>query len=190
MGLFDIFKKTENLNGPNPGTLFYHEDDYCMIELTPIENLNWLIQELGNTNESSEKHFDGYGWKKMFVIKEQAVKLSSRQITSDNLLQIINKTVFQKALAVTTGYGQTAREDCPNTFGFGKNYSAIYFSTIKDNVDKIWVTNLFALDRNKVIDMLHDIGKEWNLILVDWFEHSVTSLADKDAIKNYFDYDK
>lgn len=189
MGLFDIFKKKDDVNGPIPGTLFYHEDDYCMLELTPIENLNWLKQELDNANEFSEKHFDGYGWTKMYVIKEQAVKLSSRQISTDKLIQIINETGFQKASAVTTGYGQTTREDCPNTFGFGKDYSAVYFSTRQYNVDKIWFTNLFALDREKVIDMLHDIGKEWNLVLVDWFKHSVTSLADKEAIKNYFDHD-
>jgi hypothetical protein len=189
MGLFDIFKKKDNANGPIPGTLFYHEDDYCMVELTPIDNLNWLKQELNNASESSEKHFDGYGWTKMYVIKEHAVKLYSRKINPDRLLEIIRKTNFTQAPAVTTGYGSTTREDCPNTYGFGEGYSAIYFSTMFDSVDKIWFTNLFALDREKVINLLHEIGKEWDLVLVDWFQHTITSLADKESIKNYFDSD-
>lgn len=189
MGLFDIFKKKDDANGPIPGTLFYHEDDYCMVELRTIENLKWLQQELDEASEFSEKHFDGYGWTKMYVGKEEAVKLYSRKINPTKLLEVINKTGFTQAPAVTTGYGQTAREDCPNTFGFGKDYSAVYFSTMFESVDKIWFTNMFSLDREKVIDLLYEVGREWNLILVDWFKHKIVSLADKDAIKNYFDHD-
>lgn len=42
MGLFDIFKKTKSSDSEGDGTLFYHEDDFCKIELKPIENINWL----------------------------------------------------------------------------------------------------------------------------------------------------
>ncbi len=186
MGLFDIFKKKE-VNGPIPGTLFFHEDDYCMVELTPIENLKWLKQEMEEADEFSEKHFVGNGWTSMYVVKERAFKLLSRDIDPGKLIEIIDKTGFPRAPAVTTGYGSTAREDCPNTFGFGKNYSVIYFNTRQNKVDRIWFTNLFSMEKEKIVDLLYEIGKEWNLILIDWFQRTVINLADKEAIIKYYD---
>ncbi len=189
MGLFDIFKKTNSSDNQDDGTLFYHEDDFCRIELKPIENIKWLSQELTDLDNFSEEIFASYGWTKMYVPKSDQIKLLSRKINPNKLLEIINKTGFTKATTVTTGYGQTTREDCPSTFGFGRNYSAVYFSTMFDLVDHIWFTNLFSLDREKTIQLLHEIGKEWNLILVDWQNHRLVSLADTNEIKNYFDAD-
>lgn len=195
MGLFDIFKKKnadESTSGPMGGSigdlLFYHEDDYCMIELTPIENADWLRQELADAHGLSEKNFDGHGWTSMYVKKDHAIKLSSRKINSDRLIEIIKRTNLPQAKFVTTGYGQTARESLPDTIGFGKDYSAIYFKTVAGHVDRIWFTNLFSLDRENLVQVLHDSAIEWNLVLVDWFEHRIVNILDKDATKVYFDH--
>ena len=45
MGLFDIFKRKKVDSTLSDSTLFYHEDDYCQIELSPIENLSLFQAE-------------------------------------------------------------------------------------------------------------------------------------------------
>jgi hypothetical protein len=166
-------------------TLFFHEDDYCMIELTPKENIQALKDESDTINAKAEKNFDGNGYKDIHVIKDDRVKLNIRKINPNDLEQIINKTGFQKAAIVTTGYGQTYREERKNTFGFGKDYSVIYFSVKDGSVDRIWFTNPSSMDKEKLTSCLSEIGQKWDLVLMDWFETRIVNLADKKDIDKY-----
>ena len=166
-------------------TLFYHEDDYCMIELTPKENIQALKEESDTINAKAEKNFDGNGYKDIHVIKDDRVKLDIRKINPTDLEKIIDKTGLKKAALVTTGYGQTYREESKNTFGFGKDYSVIYYS-VKDNVvDRIWFTNPSSLDKQKTVSCLSEIGKKWDLVLMDWFQTRIVDLSDKNGIDKY-----
>ena len=166
-------------------TLFFHEDDYGMIELTPKENIEDLKNESDTINAKAEKNFDGHGYKDIYVIKDDRVKLEIRKINPGDLEQIINKTGFKKANVVTTGYGQTYREVQKSTFGFGSDYSVIYFSVKAGNVDKIWLTNPNSMNKEKIISCLQEIGQKWNLVLMDWFQTRIVNLADKNDIDKY-----
>lgn len=166
-------------------TLFYHEDDYCMIELTPIENIASLTEESETINAKSEKNFEGSGFSDIHIIKDDRVGIDVRKITPEDMEQIINKTGFKKAAIVTTGYGQTYRERPGNTFGFGKDYAAIYFSTKKGYVDKVWFTNPNSMDEEKLTLCLSEFGEKWNLVLMDWFQTRIVNLADRKDIDKY-----
>lgn len=166
-------------------TLFYHEDDYCMIELTPIENITSLKEESETINAKTKKNFDGKGFSDIHIIKDDRVGIDIRKISPDSLEQIISKTGFPKAAVVTTGYGQTYREQVGNAYGFGKDYAVIYFSTKNGYVDKIWLTNPRSMNEEKIILCLSELGDKWNLVLMDWFQTRIVNLADKEDINKY-----
>ncbi|PBQ33102.1 hypothetical protein CNR22_15380 [Sphingobacteriaceae bacterium] len=164
--------------------LWYHEDDYCMIELTPKENIKALNDESEIINAKSKENFDGYGFTDIHVISDEKIGLDIRQISPVTLDEIVNKTGIQKASSVATGYS-THREGRKNTFGFGAGYAAIYYSVKGGTVDRIWFTNLSSLDKEKVIPCLNEIGEKWNLVLMDWFQTKVVELSDRNEIEIY-----
>ena len=46
---------------------YYHEDDYCMIELLPLDNLQHCLTQMGEQQAFADAHRSGAGWTDMFV---------------------------------------------------------------------------------------------------------------------------
>jgi hypothetical protein len=169
MGLFDIFKRKKVDSNLSGSTLFYHEDDFCQIELSPIENLSLFQAQSDEINDLASKEAGTTGFTEIYVRDDNdRLKLSERKITPAELEEIIHESGLEKAETVTTGYGQTFREISKNTIGFGKNYSAIYFDFDNGIVQHIWLTGLFSIDKEALTNTLHKVGLKWNLLLMDW----------------------
>ena len=185
MRLFNIFRKS-NVDSPSDEmTLFYHEDDYCQVELSPKENLPLFQRESDEINDLADKSFDGHGYKDNYARSDNRIGLRERKINPVELEKIIAAIGLDKASKVTTGYGQTYRKTRKDTIGFGKNYSAIYFD-LKDNVvTHIWMTNHFSMEKEKLIECLFDLGQKWNLLLMDWNQTVPVDLSNKNEIENY-----
>src|ERR1051325_1307659 len=110
MGLLDIFKKDKSDKNSDSGVLFYHEDDYCQVELSPNENLFLFKKEFGQINELADRSFDGYGYTDIYVRRDNRLKLEERKINPDALENVIKNIGVEKATTVKTGYGSTHRE--------------------------------------------------------------------------------
>lgn len=163
------------------GTIFYHEDDYCQIEIVPKENLSDLIKQADNIADFSAEN----GYSDIYVREENKVSLKSREIDKTELEKLLTELGTEKHTEVTTGYGSDYRVKSENTIGFGKEYSAVYFDFENDKVKNIWITNLFGLNNDKVVDVLSTIGEKWNLVLMDWNSSELIDLSNKEMIKKY-----
>ena len=89
-----------------------------------------------------------------------------------------------------TGYGNDYRVISEKTIGFGKNYSAIYFDYENGVVKNIWVSNFFEFNQDKLTDVLLEIGKKWNLVLMDWNSSELIDLSNKEMIRKYLNSKK
>jgi len=167
------------------GTIFFHEDDYCQIELIPYENFNELIKQADNISEFSSTNFVGDGWADMMVREGQKIKLYERGIPIVKLEEVLKKLNTQKHTYVETGYGSNYRVKSKNTIGFGKSYSAIYCNYSDRKVENIWMTNISLFNNEKVEEVLFQIGKKWDLLLMDWEASQLIDLKNRDQIKNY-----
>jgi hypothetical protein len=186
MGLFDIFKRKKVDSNLSGSTLFYHEDDFCQIELSPIENLSLFQAESDEINDLASKDAGSTGFTEIYVRNDKdRLKLSERKIDPAELEEILQELSLEKADTVTTGYGQTFREISKNTIGFGKNYSAIYFDFDNGIVQHIWLTGLFTIDKEALINTLHKVGQKWNLLLMDWNKTRPIDLLNTADINGY-----
>ena len=43
-------------------SVYFHEDDYCMLETLPIENLAFCMKQAGLIAEFSDEHWTGAGY--------------------------------------------------------------------------------------------------------------------------------
>jgi hypothetical protein len=163
------------------GTIFYHEDDFCQIEIIPKENLSDLLKQADNIADFSAEN----GYSDIYVREENKVSLKSREIDKTELEKLLTELGTEKHTEVITGYGSDYRVKSENTIGFGKEYSAVYFDFENDKVKNIWVTNLFGLNHDKVVDVLSKIGEKWNLVLMDWNSSELIDLSNKEMINKY-----
>ena len=163
------------------GTIFYHEDDFCQIEIVPKENLSDLLKQADNIADfTAEK-----GYSDIYVREENKVSLKSREIEKTELEKLLTELGTEKHTEVITGYGSDYRVKSENTIGYGKEYSAVYFDFENDKVKNIWITNLFGLNHDRVVDVLSKIGEKWNLVLMDWNRSELIDLSNKEMINKY-----
>ena len=185
MRLFKIFRKLKADTSANEGTLFYHEDDYCQVELSPKENLPLFQKESEEITDLAGKSFDGYGYTDIYVRNDNRVELRERKINPGELEQIISEMGLNKATKVVTGYGETYRQALKDTVGFGGNYSAVYFDFRGNVVNHIWFTDPFGIETQRLTQCLLDIGERWSLLLMDWNQTLLVDLSKKNEIEKY-----
>lgn len=163
------------------GTIFYHEDDLCQIEIVPKENLSELIKQAENISDFSSEN----GYSDIYVREENKISLKSKKINKSELESLLEKLGTEKHTEILTGYGSGYRVKSENTIGFGKDYSAVYFDFENDIVKNIWITNLDGLNHENVINVLSEIGEKWNLVMMDWNSSELIDLLNKKMIKKY-----
>jgi hypothetical protein len=183
MSFFNFFKKSKPAPHLEP-ILFFHEDDYCQVEISPKENLSFFEQQCLNIYDTVKESPDG-GFTGIYVREEPVIKLADKKISCDQLEGIIKEMGLEKAGTVLTGYGTNYREKFAETTGYGLNYSAIYFDYTDGIVGHIWLTNFFRLDKEKLSTCLHQLGRTWDLVLFDWNQRVAVNLSDEGAVKKY-----
>jgi hypothetical protein len=179
-------KKSQNNNSPKKefrakGTIFYHEDDFCQIEIVPKENLAELLKQADNINDFTAEN----GYSDIYVREENKVSLKTKQIDKSELENLLAKLGTEKHTEIITGYGSDYRVKSENTIGFGKDYSAVYFDFDNELINNIWITNLSGLNNENVVNVLSEIGEKWNLVMMDWNSSELIDLSNKEMIEKY-----
>ncbi|MDB2385202.1 hypothetical protein N9V96_01890 [Polaribacter sp.] len=163
------------------GTIFYHEDDFCQIEIIPKENLSELIIQAENISDFTSEN----GYSDIYVREENKISLKSKKVNKSELESFLAKLGTKKHTEIITGYGSDYRVKSENTIGFGKDYSSVYFDFENDIVKNIWITNLNGLNHENVINVLSEIGEKWNLVMMDWNSSELIDLSNKKMIEKY-----
>ena len=170
-------------------SLFFHEDDYCQVQLTMKENWTYLQKEAEEVFGFAMEHFEGSGFTDIKARGEMPCKLSDRQISVNDIESIIARSTISRITKVWTGYGQSHREELKSVHAHGKRGCAIFYDFRDSIVEHIWLDyhwgNLPA-DRQSFSSCLIDMGRKWNLVLMDWNQLKLVDLTDIAAIQKYF----
>lgn len=155
---------------------YFHEDDYRQIEILPIDNLAYCLEQIGEIEKSATVNFDGLGYKDVYVREENPSQLASLNLKSS----ILEETLVEflpKFDAVYTGYS-TYKEKCGGVVAFGKDKGEqIYFEDSEDVVTTIWVSDPF--------EALTGLPSIENLLFVDWSWGFVCPLSEKEIFLEY-----
>jgi hypothetical protein len=151
--------------------LYFHEDDYCQIELVPVENKEFVRKQLGDINSFSEEHKspDGYGWTDIYIrSSDTQITLKDYKIKRREFAGILPQFAV-KYDKVFTGYSSSKRK-CKNTAGYSIKGINIFCSYENKYITKIWFD--FCLDKIDMAENLYDILKsitnEYDLLFVHW----------------------
>ena len=150
-------------------SIYFHEDDYCQIEILPAENLGFCLEQAGLIDDFAENHRDGMGYTDVFVRNENPVSILDKKITKA-VFEEVFESVFPRCDVIYTGYG-SYREKCKFTSAFGHDENVVIFYEWKDGfINNIWLT----LDIRKEVDveaankLFTALSKLGDFIVADW----------------------
>lgn len=171
-------------------SIYFHEDDYCQIEVLPIQNYNYCKDEFDKINDFSEEHEveGGIGFTDIYVRNENPISILDLSISIDKICSVL-EGVTCKYDKVSTGYS-TYREKCQNTIAYGDNENVvIFFNFDKDTnfVKNIWLTldTYNENEKESAKQILLALSKINELILVDWGWSFLTKLNNTSSIEDY-----
>lgn len=170
--------------------VFYHEDDYCMIEVLPMGNWDTCISRLRFVGKYSDAHSTEIGWTSITIRGDNPQPLESLNIKVKDLVSSLSQFLgsFDRVL---TGYS-TFREVSEDTLAFGSVDSYIIFvdfNPLKGTVEDLWLdfgTDIHA-NRDHILKGLQVLGSLGELLLVDWDLGQVIDLSDQDAVMAYLE---
>lgn len=156
--------------------IFFHEDDYRQIELLPLENLGFCLEQAGVIDAFSKEHWTGAGWDAMHLREENPQPLSALCIGLDDIRLALATITFEYD-AVSTGYSSW-RQPCPDIHAFGAADGRTLFVQIADGIAvAIWCSDL-----SLAWQMLPQAER---LLVVDWGWSFVSPLQDTPKLLAY-----
>ena len=168
-------------------SIYFHEDDYCQIELLPEENGDHLVIEGQKVRETAEKNFDGYGFTAIHVPAREPLPLASRKIPVSFIEEVFSMAAFKRIPKVYSG-SMSDRAEAPDTVAFKLDPYVVYFDHKDGIVLHIWLQLFWKAEpenRVKLLDALHEIGKKWQLVLMHWPWSRLIDLRDRTATDDY-----
>lgn len=159
--------------------VFFHEDDYRQIEVLPVANLRFCLEQAGAIEELSAAHRTGAGWDEMHVRRENPIALENLRITLADIRAALSPglTEYQEVLS---GYA-SHRERCGDVYAFGNDDTATIFASLGSNhvVDAIWCSApLIELQRLRQAE---------RLLLADWGWSFICPLRDRSRLLAYLE---
>jgi hypothetical protein len=148
--------------------LYYHEDDYCGIELVPMDNEKFIKNEQDEIFNFAEEHRVSNGsFTDVYIRKEHPKKLEEYEIDYIEMDKVLSE-ITKKYEKVTTGYG--FENECENTIGYRFNEINIFIKNNGKYITTIWFD--FYLDQLSTAQDLYKILKiivqDYDLMFVDW----------------------
>jgi len=161
-------------------TAYFHEDDYCQIELVCEENLAWCLDQTRRISDFATVHAGD----DMYVRPSHSVELAARGITIEALANAVAPPL-QRYDAVTTGYA-SIEDVIPNTSAFGDSGITLFASHPDPVIPAIWF-QVHPSDEASIASAMTVFAKlaQWRLLLVDWNWGRVIPLSDAGAVEAY-----
>lgn len=161
----------------NSKSIWFHEDDFCQIEFQPKENLKALIKDCKEISEQSTN-----GSKSNPSTK---VRTSDRGIKTFDLISLFERNNFQVNKEVYSGSISHPRR-ATDAMAFKKDTITFYCRFKDDLVKNIFIdVNIPPKPINEYKVMLKTLGKQWDLLLVDWQQLAVVELDNELQLDNY-----
>lgn len=187
-----MFGRLKNLFGSSPRepaerTIYFHEDDYCQIELLPISAREHCSTQMGIIDEFAAKHSDGgLGYTDIYLRPDAPHSFAELRVSISTL-----SAALQAHLpgydSVFTGYS-SHREQCRSTSAWGGDSFTIFADYQDDIVQHVWldfgVGDTF--DSTCIASALRAIPSSERILIADWSWSLIAAISDSTALDDYF----
>ena len=167
--------------------IWFHEDDYCQIELLPRAAEAFARGEAEKIRAFGEAHKapDGIGWTDIYRAKAPPATVHDLKIHIDKLKECVPPSLglFER---VTTGYS-THVERAERTVAWGREGRALIFADSDELqvVQHIWFDHFGRSSTDDMRSFLGACTARWDVLLCDWAWTQVVDPRDTSALDSY-----
>ncbi|HEX8229674.1 MAG TPA: hypothetical protein VF826_10225 [Chloroflexia bacterium] len=178
-------------------TFYLHEDDWGMINLLPAENAVWVEEIAQEAQQASWENFAGFAqlgdaqiptYHNVYVIPEEKFPLSERGIHLNDLRSLLVDK-WPEAAKVSSGFSSHT-EELSRVFAFGAAHGgegAFYGNHKAEMVTRLHIRPSY--DEPQELEAfgaaLAQLGKQYDLMLADWWAKTVVDLRNPERIRSY-----
>ncbi len=172
---------------PAERSIYFHEDDYCQIELLPRSAQQHCVTEMGIIDDFAAKHSDGgMGYTDIYLRPDAPHALSELRLAVSGFASAIQKHLPPYD-SVFTGYS-SHRERCKRTLAWGDASFVIFADQDAEIVQHAWLSfgshGLF--DAGRITRALRSLPSSDSIIIADWSWSLIASISDARALDEYF----
>jgi hypothetical protein len=162
-------------------SLWFHEEDYCQIELLPKAAENFARRQAGEIDTFSAAHDDGgQGWTDIYVRREPPASLGALRIALIDVENLIPPE-FHRFDKVTTGYS-THVEPAAQTVAWQAGGGTVFVGHDDGGiVDAVWFSDVNL----GMEELLLRLGARWPVVLAHWPWSRVVDLSDRGAVRAF-----
>jgi hypothetical protein len=170
-------------------SVFFHEDNYCLTELIPVQNLLMRQFDTNEVKRYADKDCTGHGFLNCSCREETTYPLKFLNIDKIAFKALIKTKSLFYFDTVYTG-SSDERKLVQNTRGFGFENYVLYYEFANDIIVNCWLDyNPLSNELNnypkKLEHILHKLGLAYGLVLIDWDECLTVNLNNKHALADY-----
>ena len=167
------------------------EDEYGNIEILPVQNYNFCLNQIKEISAFSKKHraSDGAGWTSVYMRKE-----NPETVREMNIDIAFFKTI---CLSVTNEFDRVYWYDfgfspqlCKNTMAFGPSKKAVLFSDFNESniIENLWLSlyKTGESDSCEILELFKKLSYNYKLLIVDWNRGYVEKLIKINKIKKEY----
>jgi len=169
------------------GSAYFHEDDYCQVEVLPFAARKGCLAEMGRIDGFAEAHRDGAGFTDIYVRAEPPLPLASLGITLPEVESALGP-LAPRFVQVLTGYS-SYREPCPSVAGWGFNDSQAVFASVGGGgvVGPVWLSvhGVSTEHAGAWCHLLRSLPRAAELLVADWSARQLVPLADESRVAAY-----
>ncbi|NGZ77386.1 hypothetical protein [Saccharibacillus alkalitolerans] len=170
-------------------SLFFHEDDYAMLELMPAKRRGNVEAEMERIQAFAEQHRTEGGYTDLYVRESDPKELAGLGIPLANVERAVSSFArpYDK---VTTGYGSTYEAECPGIKAFGPDEETVLLCEHEDGtLRKAWMLlNIGNRERYDLsLKLLRTLAGIAPLMLADLAWGVSVELSDEAAVRQYLD---
>lgn len=166
-------------------TVYFHEDDYCQIEILPLNAKNFCLKQIGEIDEFAVRHSEEFGFSDMYVRDESPHLISEAEISQEKIAEVLD--FLPEFDEVDSEYIRWI-EDSEPVFSRGiDNNTAVFWEKDENGIISAMWLGMYIIPENRDIwqRILTALGSIAPLLLVDWCGGMCVDLTDTKEIKNY-----
>ena len=169
----DSKKKLNISNHEIQSQMILWEEDYLMIEIMSVSNFEFAKKELIKRSTETKN------------VETKELKITKTELKK--LFEDLGIKEYEKISYLGIGEQKVLKN--PSSKAFGDLLSAIFIEGETDKVDDIWLSsfNWPEINKTKIIEGLNELGKKYDMILVDFYpiQNKIVNLKNKTEIQNY-----
>lgn len=157
-----------------------------MLELLPLENLEFVKVETNRINGFAQEHFDGAGFTDITPINDKPIKTIEKLIDILEVENLLTKAGLEKVSRFhMQGVGLLQSDKA--ILGFGTNKFAVMCDKQNDLLKNIWITGHTETsdEKQKLIDALLSFGQTFNFIAVNWYRGEYYNLVERNNVGEF-----